>query len=519
MFRSNKDENKAADLRRFKLGGYGVLVCVIAIAIVVIVCLIVDALPSNVTKIDLSENDIYEVSDDTEKFLADIDKSVDPDMKVKLYLVSRKSQRDTAIDLFLRKYAKMSGVLSVDYVDPEANPDFVKQYAENGLSENSVIAVSAKNGKTVRGYAIDNYSLYEYAIYYNGELYAQLSGDEFEYFYSMYGSYFESGELTYKVAFTAETQLATAVDYVTAKTLPTIYSLEGHGEPDVNDISYFNDILKSDNISLSKINLATSGSIPEDCNAIAIIAPSADISSDELDTLKTYSENGGNIIFISFVGISKYPNLTKLCESFDLSSIDSAIIDPERHYAYNETIIVPEIIAHEITASSLRLSIGLADAHGIEALTSAKCSITNLLETSDKAYILQKKSKDDTVEDETDADSEYDKVTGKYCVAALSEKSLSDGKKSSFLWIASPYVIADQFVEAFNGNGSFITGFAEYITGKESSVTMEAKSFSTDTINIESAVLILVIGAVICVVIPLAFIIAGIVISVKRRKR
>ena len=503
MSRSNKEENKAADLRRFKLGGYGVLVCVIAIAIVVIVCLIVDALPSNVTKIDLSENDIYEVSEDTHKFLSEIDQSVDPDMKVKLFLVARKSQRDAAIDLFLRKYAKMSSVLSVDYIDPEAKPDFVKEYSKNELSENSIVAVSQIDGKALRGYAIDNYSLYEYAIYYNGELYSTMDFEEFSEFYNYYGALFDNGQLTYKYsAFNAETMLATAIDYVTADHLPTLYSLVGHGETPFTKLNYVPAFLAEDNVANKALDLSADTNIPSDCDVIIVNKPGSDITENEKTVLEAYLSSGGKLIVISGEGSSKYTRLMSVCASYGLEAIDAVVSDNESgyHFINDSSILTPKPGTHKICAAFAGYTVNAHNATAIKVNETEGITHTKLLTTSAKAtYKLGE-----------------EEIEGSVPLAVIAEKKTDNGSSSVMLISCSDFA-SDEYLNY--GNIFFFVGSAEYLTDKEVSVTMTAKSLAQDMINIENPTIIAVIGIVICVVIPLAFIIAGIVISVKRRKR
>ena len=101
--------------------------------------------------------------------------------------------------------------------------------------------------------------------------------------------------------FDGEGQITSAIAYVTSENLPVLYTLEGHGEQEL-DSTIKEDIEKA-NMEIKSLNLLTEGSVPEDASCLLIDAPTTDISENEKTALIEYLENGGKaMIFSDYTG-------------------------------------------------------------------------------------------------------------------------------------------------------------------------------------------------------------------------
>ena len=110
------------------------------------------------------------------------------------------------------------------------NPKFVSEYTSDNLSSNSLIVVCGDRNKVV------NYNnIYESTMDYNTYSY-QTTG------------------------FDGEGQITSAIAYVTSENLPVLYTLEGHGEQEL-DSTIKEDIEKA-NMEIKSLNLLTE----EDCS-------------------------------------------------------------------------------------------------------------------------------------------------------------------------------------------------------------------------------------------------------------
>ena len=138
---------------------------------------------------------------------------------------------DETIKKLLEKYEEGSDHIKVEQKDPVVNPKFTSEYTSDDVAANSLIVVCGDRSKVV------NYSsIYESSIDYN----------------------------TYQsttTGFDGEGQIDSAISYVTSEDLPVLYTLDGHGEKDL-DSTLQEDIQKA-NIDIKSLNLITEESVPE----------------------------------------------------------------------------------------------------------------------------------------------------------------------------------------------------------------------------------------------------------------
>ena len=182
--------------RKFKSGSYSVGVIAAAILIVIVINLIVNALPSNVTKFDLSFNQMYSLTDTTKEFL----KGLEEDITV--YVIAQTGAEDETVMEMLNNYKALSEHIKVETVDPILHPNFILEYTTENVSSGSLLVVSEKRYKLIQ--ASD---LYTTSMNYNTYR-EQITG------------------------FDGEGQITSAINYVTTNDLPVVYTLEGHRRRD-----------------------------------------------------------------------------------------------------------------------------------------------------------------------------------------------------------------------------------------------------------------------------------------------
>ena len=84
-------------------GTYSVGLAVIVIAIAIVINLVAGQLPEKVRNIDISSNNLYDISSVSTKMLKKLDKKVD------LKVIAEQDSVDTRIKTFVKKYAALSG--------------------------------------------------------------------------------------------------------------------------------------------------------------------------------------------------------------------------------------------------------------------------------------------------------------------------------------------------------------------------------------------------------------------------
>ena len=147
---SNSKENRRKNKKNLRHGTYSMGVVAVFVAILVVVNLLIQELPSKFREIDLSTQKMYSIGDQTKKLLKNLDKDVT------LYYIAQSGSESSDIEKLLERYEESSDHVKVEKKDPAVNPKFTSQYTTEGVNNNSVIVVSGDKNKVV-----DYNSMYE----------------------------------------------------------------------------------------------------------------------------------------------------------------------------------------------------------------------------------------------------------------------------------------------------------------------------------------------------------------------
>ena len=485
----NKNHNKfdkkkligTISKKHIKNGSYTMVMSVIFIAVVIVINMIVSTIPSKYSEIDISSQKLYSIGDETKKMLKDLEKDVT------IYQIAQSGSEDENISNLLKKYEDESKHIKVEQKDPVVNPKFVSQYTSDDLSANSLIVVCGDRNKV-----IDYNNIYETSMD-----------------YQTYSSQ--------TTGFDGEGQITSAIGYVTSENLPVLYTVEGHGEKDM-DSSIKEDIEKA-NMDIKSLNLLTEGSVPDDADCLFIDSPSTDFSSDEKDAIIEYLENGGKAMIFSDYTTEDMPNFDAILENYGVQRTEGVVFEGDnQHYAMQMPYyLVPTI--NSTDASSETVSAGcyvLAPyAQGIKQLDDVRdtVKIESILTTSDQAY-----SKTDlnsnTIEKE-DGD-----VEGPFDLGVSITESLDDDKETQIVYYSTSNLMDSQTNQMVSGgNEKLIMESLKWMTDTEesTSVSIPSKSLEVSYLTITDY------DAAfwkICTIalIPGIFLVIGFVVWIKRRK-
>ena len=462
-------------------GSYSTLLIVIFVAIVVVINMIVGKLPSKYTQIDISDQQLYSIGDETKKVLNNLDKDVT------IYQIAQSGSEDETISNLLQKYADESKHVKVELKDPVVSPKFVSEYTSDQVSSNSLIVVCGDRNKVV------NYNdMYESTMDYNTYNY-QTTG------------------------FDGEGQITSAIAYVTTENLPVLYTLEGHGEKEL-DSTIKEDIEKA-NMEIKTLNLISEGSVPDDAACLLIDSPSSDISEDEKTALLDYLENGGKAMVFSDYTESTLTNFAAVLENYGVKADDGIVFEGDnQHYGMQMPYyLLPTV--NSTDASSETASSGyyiiMPYAQGIQKLDDVRDTVTveDILTTSDSAY-SKTNLQSETLEKE-DGD-----VEGPFALGVSIKEDVGDGKKTQIIYYSSSYIMDSQMNQLVSGgNEKLVTESLNSMVSTEETTTVSIPSKSLEvsylTISDYDASFwkICTIG-----LIPGIFLVAGFVIWFKRRK-
>lgn len=478
---SQEGVNVSVKSRRFKVGIYSMIISLVIVAIAVIINVIVLKLPATVTKLDTSFNDMFTVTDQTKTILQNLDTDVT------IYLIATTGNEDNAIVQMLDRYQALSPHVKVVYKDPTLYPNFVSEYTDETLYNNSVIIVSEKRNKVI------DYNL----IYHT------------EYTYSyVYQDYYSQ---TY---FNGEDELSSGIDFVSTDHLPTIYALTGHGETALP--ANFLTAVEKANLQVKDLSLIAVNEMPEDVGALLINAPTADLGSDELETILNYMENGGRVLLTTSYSVGDMPNVLKLLETYGVEPVEGIVVDANdnNYYRYGNYLL-PDVQEHEVTQSLIDNSyyVLLPGAQGIKTIDSYRSSlnIENLLVTSDKSY--SKVNIDTTTLTKEEGD-----IDGPFPVGvAVSEDFM--GSTTKLVWFSTSYLVDDSINQVVGGgNSTLFTSALAWICDIEDAYTIPSHSMGVSALYITQTSFY-ILAAAFVVLIPGAIITLGVVKSSRRKKR
>ena len=368
---------RAAAVRTSRYGLWSAGITALAVVVVIIVNLLVGQLPESKTQFDMSGSGIYDITDTSRDYLADLTEDVE------IHVLASEDSLDSRITRFLSLYEDLSDHLTVEYTDPNVFPSVLTTY---GVDANTVVVTCEATGRQ-ESFSIDEIIGYDIMSYY------------------MYGVQSETD-------FDAEGLLTSAVDLVLNGATRTLMELEGHQETALPDT--VTEQLDKAHLAVESLNLLTAGSVPEECDVLVINAPRRDFSADEIDSLREYLACGGQVVcMLSDVSL---PNLEGLLAEYGVTVAEGLVADTERFYQNNPYAIFP------VADTSVDLAAGLEGdapvlfyaARGMTLTDPVRDTITvsSFLTTSDSGVAVV---------------DENDQTTGTYAVGVLATEAIDDG--------------------------------------------------------------------------------------------
>lgn len=463
-------------IKNIAMGAYSSVTIVIVIAIVVILNFAVSKMPTKYTSFDITQNRIYSITDQTKELLHGLDTDIT------IYVISSEQNADKTVAQTLKAYQDESAHIHVEYVDPLVNPQFVRNYSQDNVYQNSLIVESEKR-----------YQLIGYSDLYETEI-----------DYSTYQSY--------TTGYDAEGQITSAISYCISDDMPKMYVIAGHNELGLD--SGFSSAIEKMNVTYETISLMDVNEVPEDAEYVLIAAPENDFSADDADKIIAYMEKGGNVILTTQYMSNGYLNLQKILDYHGLGLQMGYTVDVNAgNYYQIPTYLLPNVeYCEETTGLTGSYSYVLAPlAQGIYVPEDTdEISYTKILTCSDNSWV---KVNDGQTYDFEDGDYE-----GPVCIGVKSVKNLGDQESVLYVF-TSAELFTDYADSAVSGNNKVLfTNIISSIADFENNISIPSKSYEANNllVSAKDAYFFMVI---VVVLIPLALIISGIVVWTRRRKK
>lgn len=471
------EAQKAGNRRVFQSGAYASALAIVVLVAVILLNLVIGAIPTKYTEFDISSGQMFTLSDTTLNLLNSLDKDVTA------YYLGQSGNEDSNITRILDRYAGESSHFTWQQRDPAVYPTFAQQYAADDASVDSVILVCG-----------DKSTVVDYSDMYSAD----------------YSDYYTTGSYTYE--FAAENALTSGIAQVTRDKAYQLYQMTGHGETALG--SDFTEALSNSGVSVTELNFVTAGTVPEDASVVLINTPQTDYSTTDADALRSFLEGGGSVIVATDLTYET-PNLDALLAEYGLSRQAGLLVENDQNYyayRYPQTYLLPEIKSNEITSGITNgmyvftpVAQALLTDDSQEDLT-----YTTLLSTSSDSYAMVDYATAETAQ-KGDNDPE-----GPLNVAVASQNETTNGK---VVWVGCGNVFLSDMNNAVSGgNAQLLGSIVNWMNGEENAVVIDAKSMSAESLSVP-ATTATALGLGLVIVLPLAILIAGVAVSIVRRRR
>ena len=481
-------ETKSVNTRALKSGSYSLMMCALALVLVIAVNLMVGVLPTSFTKMDASSVDMLSLGEESKQIAKGIT------TPITMYLIAQRGAEDVTIRSLLERYADLNSNIKVETVDPDTNPAFTSQFTTDTLSPNSVIVDG-----TLRDYVIDYHEIYVTS-------YENITEEDL-YNYYTYG--IEPKGTPY---FYGELMVSSALDFVSAETVPMAYTLNGHSEDPLSSTmqAYFT----TDNIVLSELSLLSAEKIPADCSALILNNPKTDLSAYETELITAYLKAGGHLVLVTdfrYYTNAKMPNLASVTALMGMKSEDGILVEANRsNYNSYPTYLIPVIgaggPAEQLNSTSMYTLI--PNAHGITLTGEGSAAASSLLTTTVDSYVKK------AGQNLTTYEKEAGDTDGPFSVAAYA--AMGEGK---LVWFSSPAIVDEQWDYYVNGgNSEIFMASVNWMCEKKVSLSILAKQMQVEALVVPAAAVALW-STVLTLILPLGILAGGFVIWFRRRRK
>lgn len=341
----NKKENeqKPKEHKKLKHGMMSTILTIVFVAVVVLVNVVATVLFDRYpVTIDLTKDKIYSISDKSEEYV----KKIDADVLITVFAEEDAFKGLTTYtrqaDEVMKKYSKYNSKIKYRYVDIDSNPDIVKDYTNDSISQYDIIVETNPEKDIKRTRKITLLDLVNFSDEFNETLtnygmsvesFAQQAGNALSAISTLtqyYGTDIISGS-------NADQAFTSALMTVTDPNPITVTFLTGRNE--VDELAYFKTLLTANGYTVNTVDI-TSDDIPEDTTVAVVPAPQTDYLPDDVKKLDNFLDNNGKLgkqlLYIASAQQQDTPNLDEFLKDYGLQVGKGIICESNSSNYYNQ---------------------------------------------------------------------------------------------------------------------------------------------------------------------------------------
>ena len=494
-----KKEKKPFNWNKFKRGGMATALSVVFIAIVVALNLLVSALTDRFPSldIDLTAQKVNSLSDQALEIAKNVDR------EVTIYLIGtqegyeqnqiyssyvQRGMQYSQVSSLVKRLVEANPLISMEYVDPDTNPEFISQYESDSLATGKVLVESDLRHTvlTVNDLFIINQET---------------------------GSTINS-----KV----DSALAGALELVNMDTVPVMSIITGHGEMlSTSNIAAFVDNMEQNNFQVEEVDILTQ-EIPENTQVLMIATPTTDFSTEEIDKIRAYLDDETRdqqvtLLVSAYPSQGELPNLAAFLEEWGVQVGTGVVAETDSNYAAYDArgvlvtasplVLTSNTYSRLLSYYSAPITLTFEENNGI--------STTPLWTTQASAYVI---TADMTEEDAANPE------TGEQVVASLSSKDV-EVNGETYARNVVVFGSSDLFTDNFMGTSAFedstyMNDLLLDLTDTDASavVTVEEEEVETMQLDVSASTgTVSLLGILFTGGIPVVILLVGLGIYLKRR--
>ena len=447
----------------------------------------------DLTPIDLTQEKLYTLTDESKERVKDIDKDVH------LYFVGY--PEDNADLALAKQYKDANEKIVAEAVDAESRPDLVEKYGIQDTGSSGIIVECGERSKVLTSSDLVTYD-----------------------------------STTYETISIAEEKLTSAIISVTTDDIPKVYFLEGYSNFTLDyNMYYLNIYLENEITEVDTLNILSTGKVPDDCDTLVITSPSQDFSNEAKTAIIDYINRGGNILWLNAaMSVSAdLPNVNEVLALYGVNPFEVGVIretDSSRMVANSPDLVIPNLGISKITEDIYNDGIIFRyptkiniNENGLEDL---KVVETDLVTTSEGSYFR-------TDFNNSSATAAEGEETGSFVLGAELEKTITEANEetgtsavtSKLIIYGENYFISDypltqdsQYpaIQVSTYNKDLVLNSLAYLSDREEDITARK---STGTVTYTATEQQDTIVRIIIFSVPAIIILVGIIVWQKRRRK
>ena len=479
--------------RKARHGSVAVAVVAVVIALVVVLNIVVSLLVARFPNIviDFTKDSSFALENDTVDYVSHIDK----DITITVLTTEEKFEASgtyyiQANKLLEKMESASNGKIKLKYIDLSSNPSIAQQYPDADWTKNSNMMI-VECGDQYRVLTVD---------------------DCFEYdqdYYATYGTYYVTSSLV-------EQGVVTAILNVTTEDKVVVDMITGNQEQDTTAIKT---LLQNNAYQVNEISLAT-GDLNAEARFAILYAPSVDLDEGAVEKLSKWLDNDGkygrNLIYVPTENNIETPNLDSLLNEWGMQVNQGYVYETNTNRLVSNSS--PYIFTVDYTDY---YKTGLKNPNiPVVTLFARSVSLTDtsvshaLLTTSEASGIYP-----------VDADESWsyqEGVKGEALnIAAEGVKSNTDNSSSRVIVFGSFSMFTSDIMayNSFNNSGYFMNMINTLADKDDAGITIEGKSMEDAELGITDATTKNAMFVVFVILVPVAVLVTGIVMWLRRRNR